>query len=162
VGQRYLTGLLLPIARKNVENIAKQVGAPARNLSSWSGTSRDDAGCVVELQRLVGKELGAPDGALVIDDTGLPRRGRIRQRLAGSTRARWAAATTARSGCSWGMPGRMGTPWWIGALEGWFDLGAAARRRRAEVPEGLGFATKPELAAELLGAANAARVLPFR
>src|SRR6266568_867520 len=47
-------------------------------------------------------------------------------------------------------------------LEPWFDPGAAPRRRRAGVPAGLGFATKPQLAAELLGGIHAAGVLPFQ
>jgi SRSO17 transposase len=34
-GEKYLHGLLLPIERKNVENVAEEVGAPARKLQEF-------------------------------------------------------------------------------------------------------------------------------
>ena len=60
---KYLVGLALPIERKNVENIAEQVGGSPRRLQEFlSDSPWDDEGCIVELQRLVGGELGAKDG----------------------------------------------------------------------------------------------------
>jgi SRSO17 transposase len=164
-GQRYLAGLLLPIARKNVENVAEQVGAPPRKLQQLiSDSPWDDAGCVVELQRLVGEELGAPDGVVVIDDTGFAKKG---TRSAGVGR-QYSGTLGRRDNCQVGVflgyasrHGHTLVDRRLYLLEDWFAAGAAERRRRAGVPEQLGFATKPELAAELLGAADAAGVLPF-
>ena len=74
--RRYLIGLALPIERKNVENIAEQVGAPPRKLQEFlSDSPWDDEGCIGELQRFVGEALGAPGGVLVLDDTGFPKKG---------------------------------------------------------------------------------------
>ena len=141
-GQRYVAGLLLPIARKNVENIAEQVGAPPRKLQQLvSDSPWDDAGCVTELQRLVGEQLGAPDGVLVVDDTGFAKKGTCSAGVGRSPRGPWAAATTARSASSWGTRPGTGTPWWTGACTCW-RAGSTRRRRRggavAGCPRGWG------------------------
>ena len=69
--QKYLIGLNLPIERKNVENIAEQVGGSPRRLQEFlSDSPWNDDGCIEELQRLVGEELGTNDGVLILD---LPR-----------------------------------------------------------------------------------------
>jgi SRSO17 transposase len=74
--RRYLVGLSLPIERKNVENIAEQVGGSPRRLQEFlSDSPSDDEGCIEELQRLVGEELGAEDGVLILDETGFPKKG---------------------------------------------------------------------------------------
>jgi SRSO17 transposase len=71
--RRYLTGLMLPIERKNVENVAEQVGVPIRRLQEF--LSGDDDGCIDELQRFVGEHLGTKRGVPVLDDTGFPKKG---------------------------------------------------------------------------------------
>src|SRR5262245_64534836 len=44
---KYLIGLTLPIERKNVENIAEQVGAPPRKLQEFlSDSPWDEEGCI--------------------------------------------------------------------------------------------------------------------
>jgi SRSO17 transposase len=164
-GQRYLAGLLLPIARKNVENIAEQVGAPPRKLQQLiSDSPWDDAGCITELQRLVGEQLGAPDGVLVLDDTGFAKKG---THSAGVGR-QYSGTLGRRDNCQVGVfvgyasrHGHTLVDRRLYLLEGWFGPGAAPRRRRAGVPEELVFKTKPALAAELLCAIHAAGLLPF-
>jgi len=164
-GQRYLAGLLLPIGRKNVENIAEQVGAPPRKLQQLiSDSPWDDAGCVVELQRLVGEELGAPDGVLVIDDTGFAKKGTCSAGVGRHYSGTLGRRDNCQVGVFVGYASRHGhtlVDRRLYLLEPWFAPGARSRRRRAGVPEGLEFATKPQLAAELLGAVDAAGVLPF-
>ncbi len=163
--QRYLAGLLLPIARKNVENIAEQVGAPPRKLQQLiSDSPWDDAGCVTELQRLVGEQLGAPDGVLIIDDTGFAKKGTCSAGVGRQYSGTLGRRDNCQVGVFVGYASRHGhtlVDRRLYLLEGWFDPGAAPRRRRGGVPEGLGFATKPQLAAELLGGIHAAGVLPF-
>jgi len=74
--RKYLIGLALPIERKNVENIAEQVGAPPRKLQEFLSESPwDDEGCIGELQRFVGEQFGAPGGVLILDDTGFAKKG---------------------------------------------------------------------------------------
>jgi SRSO17 transposase len=75
--RKYLTGLLLPIERKNVENLAEQVGGHPRRLQEFVSESPwDDAGCIEEMQRMIGEKLGTAEGVLVLDDTGFPKKGR--------------------------------------------------------------------------------------
>jgi SRSO17 transposase len=59
-----------------VENIAERVGAPPRKLQEFLSDSHwDDEGCIGELQRFVGEQLGAPGGVLVLDDTRFAKKG---------------------------------------------------------------------------------------
>jgi SRSO17 transposase len=164
-GQRYVAGLLLPIARKNVESIAEQVGAPPRKLQQLiSDSPWDDAGCVAELQRLVGEQLGAPDGVLVVDDTGFAKKGMYSAGVGRQYSGTLGRRDNCQVGVFVGYASRHGhtlVDRRLYLLEPWFDPGAVARRRRAGVAEGLGFATKPQLAGELLGGIHAAGVLPF-
>ena len=164
-GQQYLAGLLLPIARKNVENIAEQVGAPPRKLQQLISKSPwNDAGCIAELQRLVGEELGAPNGVLVVDDTGFAKKGTCSAGVGRQYSSTLGRRDNCQVGVFVGYASRHGHTLVDRRLylpESWFGPEAAARRRRAGVPEGLGFATKPELAGELLRGIHAAGVLPF-
>jgi SRSO17 transposase len=55
-GEKYIHGLLMPIERRNVENIAEEVGAPPRKLQEFvSNSPWDDSGCIKELQKIVGE-----------------------------------------------------------------------------------------------------------
>ena len=165
-GQRYLAGLLLPIIRKNVENLAEQVGAPPRKLQAFLSESPwDDAGCIAELQRLVGEQLGAPDGVLVIDDTGFAKKGTCSAGVGRQYSGTLGRRDNCQVGVFVGYASRHGhtlVDRRLYLLQPWFAPGAAVRRRRAGVPAGLGFATKPELAGELLRGIHAAGVLPWQ
>jgi len=100
----YLTGLLLDGSRKSIEPLAARLvddsteieGMRQRlqqcvTVSKWA-----EAEVFGRIAKKVDAEL--PDiEALVIDDTGSPRRGSTLSGSRVSTRERWAASTTARS-----------------------------------------------------------------
>ncbi len=97
--RRLLTGLLLPIERKNVENMAEQVGGHPRRLQeSVSESPRDDAGCIEEMQRMSGEKLGTAEGVLVLYLSGIHRslfeKG-LRHRGPGGFRLSYASAGSA-------------------------------------------------------------------
>ncbi|WP_345204415.1 IS701 family transposase [Streptomyces lavendulae] len=77
LGRDYLRGLLAPIGRKNVWQLAEFAGHSAPdglqrllNRANWDADEvRDD------LQSYVAEHLGEHDGVLVIDDTAFPKRG---------------------------------------------------------------------------------------
>jgi hypothetical protein len=59
-----------------VENIAEEVGAPPRKLQEFlSDSPWDDEGCIEEHQRFAGELFGAPNGVVIFDDTGFPKKG---------------------------------------------------------------------------------------
>ena len=165
-GHRYLTGLMLPIDRKNVENVAEQVGVPTRRLQEFlSDSPWDDEGCIVELQRFVGEHLGSQSGVLVLDDTGFAKKG---SHSAGVGR-QYSGTLGRRDNCQVGVflsyassKGHTLVDRRLYLLKEWFGEAAGARRRRAAIPQGLEFKTKLELGAEMVRNAAAAGHLPFR
>jgi SRSO17 transposase len=156
-GRKYLIGLALPIERKNVENIAEQIGAPPRKLQEFlSDSPWDDEGCIGELQRFVGEQLGAPGGVLVLDDTGFPKKG-----IHSAGVGRQYSGTLGRvDNCQVGVFLGYASPHGHTLVDrrlyltrSWLDDPVKRNSPRAAVPETVHFATKLELASEMLTAA---------
>jgi len=155
---KYLFGLTLPIERKNVENIAEQVGAPPRKLQEFlSDSPWNEEGCIDELQRFVGELMGASNGVLILDETGFPKKG-----VWSAGVARQYSGTLGRvDNCQIGvflnyatMHGHTLVDRRLYVPEKWFEPESEARRKRASLPGELRFATKIELGAEMLKAAH--------
>lgn len=91
-GRQYLIGLMLSIERAGPSKTSPEgAGAPPRKPQEVLADSPwDDEGCIGELQRFVGEPFGAPDGVLILDNTGSARRG--------PTRPAWASPTREPSG----------------------------------------------------------------
>lgn len=164
--QKYLTGLALPVERKNVENIAEQVGAPARKLQEFlSDSPWDDRGCLAELQRFVAEQFGAPDGVLILDDTGFAKKG-----IHSAGVGRQYSGTLGRTdNCQVGVfvgyathHGHTLVDCRLYMTEAWFEASGADRHRRAGVPTDLVFKTKHELASEMLAELSQRDELPYR
>lgn len=163
---KYLIGLTLPIERKNVENIAEQVGATPRKLQEFlSDSPWDDEGCIVELQRFVGEQFGATNGVLVLDDTGFAKKGTF---SAGVGR-QYSGTLGRRDNCQIGVflsyastHGHTLVDRRLYIMEPWFAPDAAPRRRRAGISEELTFATKLQLGAAMLERADTVGHLPYQ
>lgn len=166
--ERYLEGLMLPNERKNVENLAEQVGAPVRGLQRFlSNSPWDDEGCIEELQRFVGEQFGAANGVLILDDTGFEKKG-----VYSAGVGRQYSGTLGRVGnCQVGSflsyatsHGHTLVNRRLYLMEPWFEDSeeAKARRERARLPKDLGFKTKLELGREMLEAAHRAGHLPYQ
>lgn len=164
--QKYLTGLALPIERKNVENIAEQVGAPPRKLQEFlSDSPWDDVGCRIELQRFVAEQFGAPDGVLILDDTGFAKKG-----VNSAGVGRQYSGTLGRTdNCQIGVfvgyathHGHTLVDCRLYMTEAWFEAASAARHRRAAVPSELTFKTKLELGTEMLRGIGERGELPYQ
>lgn len=163
----YCSGLLLPLERKSVEPLAAAV-APGRvsakhqsllhfvAQSPWS----DDAvlGKVQELV-LPSIERGGPIKAWIVDDTGLPKKGKhsvgvARQycgQLGKQDNCQVAVSlSVANDVASLPIAYRLYLP------KSWVD--DAERRKKAGIPEGVVFKTKPEIALEQITAAHDAGV----
>jgi len=73
----FVRGLLSGLERKSVEPIARQAGIPRKNLQMVVGQGAwDDQAVTSEMRRHVAEELGEPDGVIVLDPSGFPKKGR--------------------------------------------------------------------------------------
>jgi SRSO17 transposase len=166
--ERYLTGLLTDLPRKNCDTIAAAVaGTSTERLqhlltdASWDPQALDQQ----RVLSLVAQS--PPQGLLVLDDTGLPKQGRgsvgVARQYSGTlgkvancqvvVSAHYVAdEPTSRAPRHWPMTAQLYLP------EGWAT--APARRSKVHVPTAVAFQTKPELALTLVDQARAWRV-PF-
>lgn len=153
----YLTGLVLPGARKSVEPMAALL-APARvrqthqSLHHLVADAPWDDGAVLKTVReyvLAAIEGREPIEAWIVDDTGIPKKGRhsvgvARQycgQLGKQDNCQVAVTlSVANEQASLPIAYRLYLP------EAWAD--DRARRRKAGVPEEIDFLTKPEIALE--------------
>jgi SRSO17 transposase len=149
----YVRGLLADVERKNGWQLAEQAGyAHPRGIQrvlnrySWDADAvRDD------LRETVVTTLGAPDGILVVDETGFPKKG---HHSAGV--ARQYSGTLGKIGnCQVGVFLTYAGPHGFAAIDRelylpreWLD--DPTRCRRAGIPEGIPMRTKPRLAREMV------------
>ena len=74
--ETYLRGLLGDAARKNVEQMALELGENVRNLQYFVGQSPWKTEPVIAIhQRLVAETLGEADGVALIDESGVVKQG---------------------------------------------------------------------------------------
>jgi SRSO17 transposase len=152
----FMRGLLGDVARKNGWQLAEQAGETTpdgmqRLLTSarWDADGlRDDVhGYVVE-------HLGDPGGVLVVDETGFLKKG---SKSAGVQR-QYSGTAGRIENCQVGVFLAYASPKGRALVDRELYLpkkwaADAARRAEAHVPEGVGFATKPQLAQQMLARA---------
>src|SRR5215208_2928361 len=165
----YCTGLLLPGERKSVEPMAARVdparvGAAHQSLHHFVAKAAwDDAALLVAVRDHVLPAMleRGPIRAWIVDDTGLPKRGKLSVGVArqycgqlGKREDCQVAVTlsVANEAASLPIAYRLYLP------EGW--AADPARRAMAGVPEEVAFRTKPTIALEQIGRALADGVPP--
>src|SRR6516164_2992653 len=152
----YLMGLLAPLERKNGWQLAEAAGdaAPDRmqrllNNARWDARQvRDD------LRSYVVEHLGDPGGVLIVDETGFLKKG---TKSAGVQR-QYSGTAGRVENCQLGVFLAYASPAGRALIDAELYLprswtGDRARCTEAGVPDQVGFATKPELARQLLGRA---------
>jgi SRSO17 transposase len=166
--ERYLTGLLTDLPRKNCDTIAATVaGTSTERLphlltdATWDPQALDQQ----RVQTLIAQS--PPHGLLVLDDTGVPKQGRgsvgVARQYSGTlgkvancqvvvTAHYVADEPTRRAPMHWPVTAR------LYLSEAWAT--AHARRSKVHVPTEVTFQTKPELALALVEQARAWSV-PF-
>jgi SRSO17 transposase len=157
----YIRGLLGDAERKNGWQLAEHLGeANPDGVQHLLARADWDADAVRDdLTGYVAGHLGDPDGVLVIDETGFPKRG---DHSVGVGR-QYCGAVGKVDNCQVGVflgyvapKGRALLDRALYLPKEWIT--DAPRRKRAGVPKGTAFATKVELAAELVERAVAAGV----
>ena len=159
----YLRGLLSRLERKNGWQLAEAAGdATPDGVQDFLSRMRWDADAVRDdLRAYVVEHLGDPDAVLVLDETGFLKKG---DRSAGVQRQCSGTAgriENCQVGVFLGYAGRRGRALIDRALylpERWTR--DAARRAKAGIPDGVAFATKPQLGLAMLDRALEAGV-PF-
>jgi SRSO17 transposase len=157
----YLQGLLSPVERKNSWQLAEVNGdATPYGLQHLLRRALWDADAVRDvLQRYVAEHLGEPDAVLVVDETGFLKKGRHSAGV-----ARQYSGTAGRiENCQIGVfvayascHGQVLLDRELYLPEAWPK--DPARCRHAGIPEGRRFATKPQLARQMLARAFTAGI----
>jgi SRSO17 transposase len=84
----YLGGLISDLQRKSTESIAYRHDQDRHGLQHFVGSSTwDHRPLLRELARQVGRELGTPDGVIVFDPSGFPKKGNASVGAAAMARA---------------------------------------------------------------------------
>jgi len=166
--ERYITGLLTDLPRKNCDTIAAAIAGTSTERLQHLLTDADWDPLELDEARVGQLTSGSPaGGVLVLDDTGLPKQGTrsvgVARQYSGTlgkvancqviVSAEYVAPPLATSSpLHWPVRAQLYLP------RPWAD--DEERRRRAHVPESVPFQTKPELALELIDQARAWNV-PF-
>src|SRR5262244_273053 len=161
--ERYLTGLLTDLPRKNCDTIAAAVAGTSTERLQHLLTDATWDPQVLDQQRV--RALVAqspPQGLLVLDDTALPKQGRssvgVARQYSGTlgkvancqvvVSAHYVADEPAsRAPVHWPLTARLSLP------EAWAS--DSVRRAKVRVPTDITFQTKPELALALVDQARA-------
>lgn len=162
--RRFVQGLLLGGERRSVENIAEAIdGCVVRSPQTFITNAPWEGSAVLgELRRQVGEEWGDADAVLTVDETGLPKKGTksvgVKKQYSGTL----GRTDNCQIGVFAGYHAAKGHTLIDRRLflpEEW--AGDRPRCRKASVPEGAIFRTKPELALGMVADAAASGV-PFR
>jgi SRSO17 transposase len=164
--ERFTRGLLGESERKNIEQIALDLGVNVRDLQHFIGQSRWDwEALVTQHQHLVGETLGEADGVALIDESGVAKQGEDSVGVARQYCGSVGKVANCQVGVYLGYASRQGYTLADARLfmpAAWFDDAHAERRAACGVPDERRFQTKPELGLELLRAAVARGAVPFQ
>jgi SRSO17 transposase len=155
-GGAFLDGLLSGIERKTGWLLSEQAGAerPYR-IQSLLGRSRWEADALRdEVRAYVIEALGDPCGVLVVDETGFLKKGEHSVGVARQYSGTAGRIENCQVGVFLSYASRFGHAFLDRRLylpQAWTE--DAARCAKAAVPEDIGFATKPEMARDLIASA---------
>ena len=152
--QAYVQGLLGNALRKNVEQMALNLGEKVRSLQYFVGQSPWETEPAIAIhQGLMGEDLGEADGVALIDESSVVKQGAESVGVAVQYCGSVGKTANGQVGVYLGYASRKGYSLIEGQLfmpDEWFDDEHAERRQACGVPEDLVFKTKPEIGLELL------------
>ena len=163
----YMAGQFSDLKRKSIEPIALAVkDGNVRAMQRFvSAAQWDDDNLLSKYRSFVNDDLGSPDGALIFDESGFLKKGKesvgVARQYCGTAgkvdncQVGVFAAYVSEHGYAM-VDKRLFIP------EQWFSDEYRQRRKKCNLPEDIVFQTKPQLAAEMVSAINAEKVLPFK
>ena len=162
----YLHGLLGNAPRKNIEQMALELGEKVRSMQYFIGQSPWKAEPVISIhQRLVAETLGEADGVVLIDESGVVKQGEDSVGVAAQYCGSVGKIANSQVGVYLVYASRKGYSLLEGQLflpDGWFEEGQVAKREACGVPADLRQQTKPEIGLELLRRVLQRGSLPFQ
>jgi SRSO17 transposase len=147
-----IQGRLSGLERKTSEPIAYQAGRPRKPVQHFVGAGLwDDEAVMAELRRHVAAELGDPDGVLIVDSSGFPKKGTASCGVA----RQWCGRLGKRDNCQVGVFLSYAAPGGHAPLDRRLYLtedwaADHQRRRQTHVPEAVVFQEKWRIALDLL------------
>ncbi|HSQ27162.1 MAG TPA: IS701 family transposase [Anaerolineales bacterium] len=164
--QAYLRGLLGDASRKNIEQIALEMGEKVRSMQYFIGQSPWKTEPVIRIhQGLVAETLGEADGVALIDESGMVKQGDFSVGVAAQYCGSVGKVANSQVGVYLGYASRKGYSLIEGQLfmpESWFAEKQAEKRDACGVPAELKQQTKPEIGLDLLHRAIQRGGLPFQ
>ena len=163
----YMVGQFSSLERKSIEPMALEVaGGNIRGLQRFiSDGVWDEDQMRWIYHHLVADEMGAGDGVLIFDETGLVKKGTDSAGVARQYCGPLGKVENCQVGVFTGYATRHGYALVDQRLflpEVWFSEVYNTRRRKCQVPDELTFQSKPQLAAAMLRGIVAEGLLPFR
>jgi len=168
--QLYMRGQLSGLERKSIEPMVlrergKDINA-VRAVQQFIGEGGWDDDRILERhQQLVAADLGEPDGTVIVDGSGFPKKGEhsvgVQQQYCGSL----GKLANCQQGVFLVYASSRGHTFLDRRLyipKTWFDEAHAAKRRKCGLPEKLVFKTEPSLGLEMINALKQAGIAPFR
>lgn len=168
--QLYLRGQLSDLERKSIEPMVlrergKDLNA-VRAVQQFIGEGGwDDDQILEQHQQLVATDLGEPDGTVIVDGSGFPKKGEhsvgVQQQYCGAL----GKLANCQQGVFLVYASSRGHTFLDRRLyipKTWLDEAHAAKRKKCGLPEELIFKTEPTLGLEMLKDLNQAGTVPFR
>ena len=151
---RYMTGLFSQSERKSIEPIAfhTEGGDPRCMRYMISDAKWNEEKMLRKYHELVNEDMGEPDGVMIFDESGIPKKGEdsagVARQYCGSLgkvencQVGVYAAYASSKGYAF-MDKRLFVP------EAWFDEEHEKKREKTKFPDDLAFRTKPQSEAEM-------------
>jgi SRSO17 transposase len=164
---RYMLGQFSSLERKSIEPIAVQTEASSIRAMqrSLSDTQWHDARMRQTYHQQVAKEMGAPDGVIIVDESGFVKKGQDSVGVARQYCGTLGKVDNCQVGVFAAYASRQGYALVDTRLflpEQWWSDAYASRRAQCAVPKEVVFQTKPQLAAAMVRRLHESGTLPFR
>ncbi len=164
---KYMTGQLSQLERKSIEPIAFHIGGSDPRCMQYmiSDALWNEEKMLRKYHELVNEDMGEPDGVLIFDESGFPKKGGD---SAGVSR-QYCGSLGKVENCQVGVFAAYASSKGYALLDKrlfvpdvWFDEEHENKRSKTKFPEDITFRTKPQLAAEMFEGIMKENIIPVR